>query len=567
MLVGLILGFFLVLGIVAIYSISHSPSENATYFLGLFFTIVDWCIWLGCLALIKFKGRYILATNLVIGTIILGNSIGAGVMGGPLVNDVTITNIVPLVVAFLVLGIKPGIIWGLIIMATHGLLLAMQLNGFPFPVQTKTGLQNATDYILLWSILYIATQVLMTIVIRVNGQLKQERDSEREKLAQLAINSEQENTAKSAFLAMMSHEIRTPMNGVLGLAELLQDTELTAEQRKLVKAINLSGNTLLKVLNDVLDQSKISQGKIELESISFDFINHLQNTLSPLQLVAQKQHVKLSLRLDNKIPAGILGDPTRLAQVLNNIVSNAIKFAPNGNIDVRVSLTAPEADSQRKILFEIQDDGIGIDDADIEKIFDPYQQAEASTSRQYGGSGLGLALCKQLVELMSGSIGVESKKGEGARFWFSLPLIGAPELRQNKQSELDKSSILLPLNILVAEDNHVNKLVMQGMLKNRVANFEIVDNGQQAFDKIKEGKIYDAILMDCEMPIMDGYEATRKIRQWEQLNRLPSTPIIAVTAHALDEFRKKAEDCGMDHHISKPLSSRELHSTLRSLKS
>ena len=381
--------------------------------------------------------------------------------------------------------------------------------------------------------------------------------------------------AKSDFLANMSHEIRTPMNGVLGVTELLQGTALDARQRSLLETLRKSGEALLAIVNDVLDFSKIEAGKLELEAIDFDIVQAVEDVVQLFAERAQSAKLELKCRFDAHLPPATRGDPFRFRQVLTNLLGNAIKFTPAGGVTVDVSLAATD-----RVCIGVIDTGIGISGQNIARLFTPFEQADGSTARRFGGSGLGLAISRQLVERMGGEIGVESVLGQGARFWFKLPLVAVPWSGPVRQSAAltgrrapivgDKAANPLTFNphllgrVLLAEDNQVNQIVARQMLESLECNFDVVGDGREALAAVRHGG-YDIVLMDCQMPEMDGYEATREIRAWEatQSQALSShIPIVALTANALLGDADTCRAAGMDDYLAKPYTREQLGSIM-----
>ncbi len=377
--------------------------------------------------------------------------------------------------------------------------------------------------------------------------------------------AERANRAKSQFLANMSHEIRTPMSGVLGTIDLLRDSPLSDYQQRLVDTARRSASSLLDLLNDILDFSKIEAGKLDLEEIDFDLRQLIDDVHDLFAERARSKGLELETRVEPALPSLLRGDPTRLRQILSNLLSNALKFTDSGSVVVRVSGRRADRD-RAEVRFEVRDSGVGLEPAATERIFESFQQADGSTTRKYGGTGLGLAISRQLVELMGGEIGVESVPGKGSTFWFTTPLArrqGEPrpaplEIAKAESSrrrlELPPSTAPTgPAHVLVAEDNADIGITVQAMLSRLGLAAELVINGHQAVAAMKQ-KEFDLVLMDCQMPLMDGYEATRAIRQHEAESELRRTPIIAVTASALAGDRQKCFAAGMDDYLCKPFA-------------
>ncbi|MEO5362706.1 MAG: response regulator [Magnetococcus sp. DMHC-8] len=384
-----------------------------------------------------------------------------------------------------------------------------------------------------------------------------ERKQLDEKLHQAILQAERANAEKSRFLAAMSHEIRTPMNAILGMGEMLAESCLDEEQGHYLQVINQAGQGLLALINDILDLSKIEAGQLELEVIPFDLRAILASMVNILQLKATSQSTTITTQVAESIPERLLGDPQRLQQVLLNLLSNAVKFTAGGQVLLSVTPAG-----ENRLALTVADTGIGIPVERQATIFQPFIQAETSTSRRFGGTGLGLSICQKLVEKMAGTIRLESQPGRGSTFCVEIPCRpAAPRLETRRQDgETDQTipaGTETGLSILLADDAEENRLLIAAFLKKTPHHLTMVEDGWQAVQAFQSGH-FDCILMDVQMPGMDGYEATRTIRAWEQRHHRPPTPILALTANAMREDVEKSRAVGCTAHLSKPISKRQL---------
>ena len=408
-----------------------------------------------------------------------------------------------------------------------------------------------------------------------------ERRQIEEELEASKISAESANVMKSQFLANMSHEIRTPMNGILGFMELLQRTNLSTEQKDFIREAKSASELLLYLINDILDFSKIEAGKLTIEKTNFRLRTAVEDAVSILVPKANEKQLELYAMINSNVPEEVVGDPTRLRQVLNNLVSNAVKFTEKGVIAVKVN-SSDVSDDKAVIDFEVSDTGIGINKETINRLFKPFTQADNSTTRKFGGTGLWLVISKELVRLMGGEIYVESMPGKGSSFKFSLQMqVSKKTINYNSLGSIKNQNVLIvddkeepqivtrhlvneekdnsKPKILLVEDNETNRKLVATILKKHNLFCDIAINGAEAVKAVRENE-YDIVFMDCQMPVMDGYESTSKIRELEGDEK--HTIIVAMTANAMEGDSKKCIDAGMDDYISKPISFKSIFDIL-----
>lgn len=406
---------------------------------------------------------------------------------------------------------------------------------------------------------------LESLARQVVGQMELRRSLKKLEASQVELQkakevAEEAYRVKGEFLANMSHEIRTPMNGIIGLTELLQNSKLDKDQNEKLRMIQSCGQTLLELINEILDFSKLEAGKVQIENRDFNFKELINDTVKMCEIAAIKKNIRLTCAMDPTVPEAIVGDSTRIRQILLNLTSNAIKFTSVGEVKVHVQRLGDPSQKICEMQISVQDTGVGIPPDVQHRLFKSFSQVDASTTRQYGGTGLGLAISKGLCEKMNGRIWFETKQNVGSTFHFTFRTeISANPVAAKKRNDTDVTVVPTTLKILVAEDNPINQTVVQGLLQQFGHDIDIANNGIEALEMLSK-KSYDVLFLDCHMPKMDGFETTQNILADSRKYGKPK--IVALTASVLEEDKNRCFAAGMDDFLSKPVRSADLKKVL-----
>lgn len=438
-----------------------------------------------------------------------------------------------------------------------------RLDDFSKIDKMKDGEEKRNEFSSIISILGIALISILSLLsiylyknninkARLNLLLEEENKA----LILAKENAETASSAKSEFLSTVSHELRTPLNAINAIAHLLLEEKPKKSQLSYLASLQFSGNYLTTYINDILEINKIDLSKVEIENINFNLKLLLENIQNSLKELASTNNNNLKLDIDENIPNSIIGDPKKLSQILMNLINNAIKFTANGHVTVIVKLNSIE-DKTATVFFEVKDSGIGIPEDKLESVFDRFSQGSIEINKKYGGSGLGLTIVKKLVEILGGTIQLDSVVNQGSSFTFELPFeVSQKPIKEIKKTVINNDSVFIGKKILLVEDNKINQMITKKMLENKGIHCEIVDNGEESV-KISKNQKFDLILMDIHLPGINGTIATEKIREFDS-----TTPIIALTAISLNENKKNLLAFGMNDVITKPFLPEDFYATI-----
>ncbi|MDX2416702.1 MAG: ATP-binding protein [Xanthomonadales bacterium] len=453
--------------------------------------------------------------------------------------------------------LPPAIITVLLLFSHGGMDIATGIALGIFTLMTLRSGKNLYETLLSSITLRIRNQVMAGNLEKVVAERTRELEESRD-------IAEKANRTKSEFLANMSHEIRTPINGIIHFSRLALSGEMSPESRDFIEKQKSSSTSLLRIINDILDLSKIESGRLNIENIVFSMENLLKESMDVFSISAEEKGLQLKMNLPSNLPGNLKGDPLRVQQVLSNLISNAVKFTQQGEITIDVCEKMGDGE-KAAFEFQITDTGIGMTEEQQMNLFQPFQQGDSSTTRKYGGTGLGLVISKNLIERMGGTIAVKSTNGKGTSFTFMLPFeysdSEADTLETEKFSEIDLTNRMARIRgaeILVAEDNELNQFIITTILESAGFHVTVADNGQEALEQL-EVHSFDLVLMDIQMPVMDGFEATKEIRRNKKWAKLP---VFAMTANVMQEDINKCLAVGMNAHLCKPLDMEQLNHAL-----